>query len=335
MDNCMIGYLPAVCYFPSTVVLIDDNHSFLKSIVPGLSKDRAKYKIFNRPQSALRFLNEEYNKNSFVNRCLLRSDEEQLEHRTIDINVRAIHEECYNSQRFDEISVLIVDYSMPGMNGLELCKEIKDKSYKKILLTCEADESIAIKAFNEGIIDCFIRKHDQNLIKAIDAAVHELQKKYFHDLSMLVAMGLSMRGDNEMASMFLSDKVFIDFFDEVMQKINATEYYLMDISGSFMFLDVNGNPCWLVVKNEDEMSEFVSFAKDDNAPLDVIDPLIRRNKIPYFHADEELQTLPRNWEKFLHSAQRLKGNNEYFYSLITDSKAYSIRKISSFADNFL
>ena len=328
----MIGYLPAVCYFPSTVVLIDDNRNFLKSIIPGLNNDKAKYKIFSRPQSALEFLTEEYRMDSFINRCLLRPEEEQLEHRTIDVDVRAIHNECHNSKRFDEISVLVVDYSMPGINGLELCKQVQDKPYKKILLTCEVDESIAIKAFNEGIIDKFIRKHDPNLAKTINTAVHDLQKKYFHDLSRTVATGFSAHCGDEKTAVFLSDKVFIDFFDEVMQKTNAVEYYLMDSSGSFMFLDINGSPCWLAVKSEAEMSDFAGFAKDDNAPLSVIEPLIKRNKIPYFHTDNELQTFPQNWKNFLHSAKQLKGKDDYFYALITDPKAYSIGKITSFAD---
>jgi CheY-like chemotaxis protein len=70
-----------------------------------------------------------------------------------------------NPNRFSLPSVLVVDYAMPSIDGLEFCQELADIPIKKILLTGVADEKIATNAFNDGLIDRFIRKSDQNALE--------------------------------------------------------------------------------------------------------------------------------------------------------------------------
>ena len=62
------------------------------------------------------------------------------------------------SQKFD---IILLDYVMPGMNGLEVCDEIKkDKNNKEtpvIFLTADHSEEILMQAFDAGAVD-FIKK---------------------------------------------------------------------------------------------------------------------------------------------------------------------------------
>jgi len=327
----MEKYLPAVCYHPTTVVIVDDNRKFLESLQLELDPKQACYCAFDDSTKALEYLTKEYRFDPFPNRCLLHPVEEQLEHRTVDIDVRAIHNEANNKKRFAEISVLVIDYAMPNLNGFDLCQKLQKKPFKKILLTCEADESLAIKAFNSGIIDMFIRKNSPDFAATINNAIHDLQKKYFHELSKLIINCLIT--NYEYKSEFLTDAGFIDFFEEVFTDLNMSEYYLMDSLGSFMFLDYQGKAKWLVVKNEAEMQGLTEFAVNENAPKKIISALTKRSHIPYFHTDDELQTPPANWWKYMHPAKVLKHDAVYYYAIISDAKAYSIDgKILSFAD---
>ncbi|HAR63804.1 MAG: hypothetical protein DKM50_08675 [Candidatus Margulisiibacteriota bacterium] len=77
-------------------------------------------------------------------------------------------------------SVVICDYKMPGMNGIQFLAEIKDlfPDTIRIMLTGQADLNMAIDAVNEGNIFRFLTKPcDSELLeKSILAAFrqHEL-----------------------------------------------------------------------------------------------------------------------------------------------------------------
>lgn len=326
----MATYLPAVCYFPTTVVLIDDDRKFLNSVEGLLDFNQASFEFFDNSTKALGFLIA--NKaDPFTKRCILSPEEEELDHRTLDIDVRAIHREAANPRRFAEISVVVSDYAMPAMNGLELCEQLKDKPYKKLLLTCEADEKLAVQAFNAGLIDKFVRKDVPNFEATINQAIHDLQKQYFHDLSRTIVNALI--ADAMQPATFFTDPAFINRFEEIAKQARMTEFYLIDSAGSFMFLDVNGIPKWLAVKNEAEMQGFAEYARDaDEKNAEVIKLLKERRVVPYFHTDEDLQTGAEDWLPYLHPAQKISGKDVYYYSLITNPKTYSVGKISSFVE---
>ncbi|OPA73976.1 DNA-binding response regulator [Paenibacillus selenitireducens] len=58
----------------------------------------------------------------------------------------------------EKIDLAIVDWMMPKMNGLDVCKEIKARSDKKVLiLTAKSEEEDELKALHLGA-DEFIRK---------------------------------------------------------------------------------------------------------------------------------------------------------------------------------
>ena len=56
---------------------------------------------------------------------------------------------------------------MPDINGIEFCQNLKDKKVFKIMLTAEADSNIAIKAFNDGLINKFILKTTEHLHQGV------------------------------------------------------------------------------------------------------------------------------------------------------------------------
>jgi CheY-like chemotaxis protein len=46
--------------------------------------------------------------------------------------------------------VLVVDYSMPQMNGVEVCEALRHLPCKKILFTGAADEKVAVERLQSG-----------------------------------------------------------------------------------------------------------------------------------------------------------------------------------------
>ncbi len=62
--------------------------------------------------------------------------------------------------RYGLTHACIVDYSMPQMNGLDALAALSDWPGLRVLLTGQADEEIAVDAFNRALIDQFLPKQD-------------------------------------------------------------------------------------------------------------------------------------------------------------------------------
>ncbi len=70
--------------------------------------------------------------------------------------------------------VCVVDFSMPGMDGLQALSELTDWPGARILLTGQADERVAVGAFNRGLIDRYIPKQDPDVAARLTEAIESL-----------------------------------------------------------------------------------------------------------------------------------------------------------------
>lgn len=59
--------------------------------------------------------------------------------------------------------VLVLDYLMPGRDGLDTLRDLVDWPGHRVLLTGAFDEWLAVDAFNEGLIDHFLQKQQPDL----------------------------------------------------------------------------------------------------------------------------------------------------------------------------
>jgi CheY-like chemotaxis protein len=317
-----------LCYYPTTVVLVDDQKSFLNEFKHRLDKSLA-YQLYDNPKKLLEDFSR-YHPDYFINRSTIIPDEDnRLDDRIVyDVDLRQIHKEIYNPKRFEQVSVLIADYAMPGINGLECCKNIQNKYIKKILLTGEADNDLAVKAFNEGVINKFIPKNTPDLARLINQSIFELQMQYFSDLSESLFYSALAHGK---IPNYLNDKDFMTLFNQKCEEFKIVEYYLLDSQGSFLMLDEDANPYWLIVKSEQEMENLYQFAALEQAPVAVVDALKHREKIPYFYTDKDLESPPAHWVNYMHPADKLEGKKIY-YSFHLGNKTYpiEINKIISY-----
>lgn len=318
-----------VCHYPTRIVLVDDNKNFLETMHIQLG-DEFPCLFYDDPQKALHFLNNEYKSDAFINRCLLSEDDSTSESVVIDFNFRRLYQEIYNDHRSNEITVLIVDYSMAGMSGLELFKQLKSKSIMKILLTGEASKELAIEAFNADLIDKFILKTTPNMTDVLRQSIQELQGKCFLRWSDLV---LNKIQSARQTLNILEDVVFINFFNKVCENYKIVEYYLLDDQGSFLLLDLQAKPIWLIVKSDKEMDELYRYAEfEGDTPKEVLELLKNRHMLPYFHTEEELQVSPTHWKEYMYPATKLQSNkHNFYYAIVTHLNAYqlNINKILS------
>ena len=78
------------------------------------------------------------------------------------------------TERYALSRVCVVDFSMPGMDGLQALAELADWPGSRVLLTGQADEQVAVRAFNRGLIDQFIPKQSQDISRRLIEAVERL-----------------------------------------------------------------------------------------------------------------------------------------------------------------
>lgn len=78
------------------------------------------------------------------------------------------------SERFGLTRVCVFDYAMPGMDGLQALGELTDWQGGRVLLTGQADEHVAVSAFNRGLIDQFIAKQTPDISQHLIAVVQRM-----------------------------------------------------------------------------------------------------------------------------------------------------------------
>ncbi len=311
------------CYFPSTALFIDDSQDFLLNFVLQLDEKLA-YRIYDSPFLALEYIQKKRSELNFLSqRCISEYTEAKncpITNHTVNLDLAAIHAEVYNARRFSEISVVVVDYAMPGMDGIEFCRQLEHSNIKKILLTGQADEKLAIEAFNEGLIDRYVKKSDPSATDLITKNIHELQQQYFQAMSEMIIRMLSVSYPS-----CLEDKTFINFFNSMIAKHNICEYYLADHSGSFILLDEDARVSYLMVKTEADMRENYDMALDNGASDTVLDYLASAAKIPAFWQTNLCPPVNEQWEKYMVDCQSFGENSQYYFALINDKPLVEIK----------
>lgn len=321
------------CNYPTTTIIIDDDINFLNII-------NRHFKIedcmtYSSPKKAIEYLQTKIDFNRIQSRILkthLTSEDviSTPENFALLVNVHNLHEEIYCAQRFSDVSVIIVDYHMEEMNGIDVCEALSNHPAKKILLTGAIDkEKNVIEAFNKGIIDCFINKSDKNFSDKLNHTITSLKEAYFKDLSSTILAYMPT------TSTLLQNPYYINLIQSIKNQFNAIEYYLLDSSGSHLFLDKQGNPTWLFIKHESEINNYQTIAIDQEAPEDIINALANRDKFPYFFSTEDYQHSVSEWNEFLYQAHPLPVASGYYYAIANnDIKEKLIReKIFSYEMN--
>jgi CheY-like chemotaxis protein len=228
-------------FFPTTVLLVDDNVDFMGGCLIGLDVKRARYQLHSDPISALQSANSNAVKMGLPH-WSIEGDANPIEC-NVHVNVAKAQREVFVNERFDRISVVVTDYHMPGMNGIEFLSSIKDPHIQKILLTGFADEKLAVDALQSGIIHRYIRKQDDGLVQKLNTEIFEAQKRYFCSLGLDILVALKAQS----VAPPLQDPDFATFLFHHMETIGAVEYYLRDTQGNFIFIDANGKKQGLCV----------------------------------------------------------------------------------------
>lgn len=316
------GNFVPCCYFPTLSILVDDNARFLQGLQRFLGKEQVA-QVFDNPANALNFLSQHVkSENNLLYELLsLKEFENNEEEESVYVDISNISKLLYKKDRFDEPSLIIIDYAMPGMNGLEFSEKVKNQIFlpiKIILLTGEANEQTAVQAFNDGVIDKFIKKSAEDCLEKVKEYIQSLEIKYFQDISRIILDFFRAK-----SNFVLEDPEFIKLFNKVCQENKIVEYYLIDDSGSFIMLDEQGNITRLIVKTEEDMrSQYELALYDKNVSDETLNKLKNFESLVYFYNKKTVLYSAKDWQ--LENASMIEGKNKYFYSVIKGTNNYPL-----------
>ncbi len=224
----------AAYYYPTTIAIIDDNKHFLNNICFRLD-ELFTYSLFDWSAAALEYFNSKYIFDPIASRCLINNQ---------SVNFEIICKEATNHSRFEEVSVMIVDYNMPTHNGIEFCEQVKHLPIKRMLVTGTATQAQAIDAFNRGLIDKFIIKDTTHFDEELNQSLKELRYRYFQDISESIIKPLQAE-----EKCILNHPAYADFFKAFCKQNQIVEFYLYNAQGSFLLLDADANVSWFIVES--------------------------------------------------------------------------------------
>ncbi|MBA2657322.1 MAG: response regulator [Tatlockia sp.] len=296
--------------FKTQIVLIDDNKLFLNALDCALS-DTYQVNSFLDPYKAIDYIASSYEESLMINASnfvIEVTDEDDDNLNCYSVEFPKIKNLIDNAKKNNTISVVIVDYTMPLMNGIEFCEKIAHLPILKIMLTGHADFNIAIDAFNRGIIDRFLVKGSSNMDEAITENIDSMQSEFFEKHSYPLLNCLSATKNT-----LINSSEYKEHFREIIQQLNAIEYYMLDSLGSYLIISEQGIHYYFVVLLDMQLDVFIDIAKNSHATPDLLKKIESKMYAPILLKEEDYKIPVPNWNSILHSIEK---KNEYYSCLI-------------------
>lgn len=298
---------------PTLTVLVDDSDSFLKSLSFQLDPMLASM-TFHDTSVALDWLTKTSNPDEVPLQVNFDTQNQPPDQCNVALDLERIYRISEQRQRFATPSVLVVDYSMPQMNGLEFCQAVQHLPCKKILFTGAADEKIAVTAFNRGLIDRYIKKSDDNALDILEIEIAALQKAYFAEQSETLRELVVLHNYQ-----FLGDPALGALVEDLSRQMGFVEHYIFPNPTGILFFDKAGKPTLMIIETEQGMGAQYEIARDSDAPASLLNALMERRVIPFFSDPSGdgmySPAVGDNWHRYCEAAQVCQGQETYFWAL--------------------
>ena len=327
-------FLMPVAYHPRTVMLVDDDQAFLKQLALQLS-EHTPVITFSNPDEAILHLRKYY---AALKDCWLFQTKDSIE-----ASLEKSRRSFYSTDRFQGISTVVLDYEMPNKDGFAMVVETDETALRQpsyhhmVLLTAKRFSDFDSEFADFSVAKNYISKWDPKRIEQLLNILADTPVAFrWMSYSMVNKFSLN----TEEKPLVFRDGNFLPVLNETMKAHNLCEFTLFDRQGSLMFLDDQGRPSWLFVRNETGMENSLKLAEKLNAPLFVMDALESKKAILSLYEESDYGNLDRiNWNDYLLPLLRLdtdlrflgdytQGNppSPYYYAYTNQFPAFELDK---------
>ncbi len=294
-------------YHPTTCLVIDDDRLYLDSFNYNYA-DVTLCATEHRPERAIERLLKD------AERTGLTIDEANLapvgegaaDNPVVRLPASRIAAMARDPARFSRVSVAVIDFAMPSMTGVELCRKIKHLPVKKVLLTGKTGDATAVAAFNEGLIDLFLVKHDPDLPAKLRRIIRELQYSYFKDLTAPLEPIAKLEDTAFLDDPGIAALVFTSSPNASAQS-STISWYLRQ---ALMLVDEEGQVTIAWVSSQDRMRAQLEIAIEEGAPEALVKGLRAGDVILVCPTQTGfyVQKHVSDWQKYVLPCEEIAGN---------------------------
>ena len=314
------GCLPF--FHPTRIVFVDDELTFVRYLSASLNLN-SPVSCYASPLQLLAEFASGRLKASIELDCWSNYTDrfaDSAEQHLLSLDKTMLMMRVFARDRFDPVSVLVIDYAMPEMNGLELCRRLADLPCRKILLTGQAGATEAVAAFNEGLIDCFLPKGTSTK-RLLREQIARFQRAFIGDATVLVRQALCTE---TLAAWDDSD--FCSLFSELHAAHGVVEYYaIADPVEGFVLVNEYGQGRLLLTYTAASLDAQLAAARLSGAPADVLAVMQERRAATFFAEGRGNRGLTAaDWRCACVTVQPFATCPDRYFALLDDSEPFDI-----------
>jgi CheY-like chemotaxis protein len=166
--------------------------------------------------------------------------------------------------RYQLVQTCVVDFEMPGIDGLKVLQTLLDWPGSRILLTGQADEQIAIKAFNNGLIDQFIPKQTADIAGRLMTTLIKLARTAHPRLNTVWRTALQAHHQALLEVPSVMDALL------TLTRERWIEYVVLGEPFGLLGLDADGHCDWLQLEPTSGLNDVADLARSAGLGFDAV-----------------------------------------------------------------
>ena len=191
-------------------------------------------------------------------------------------------------KRYSTTRVFVVDYSMPALTGLEVLERLEQWPGARLMLTGQADEMLAVTAFNKGLIHQFIPKQTKDLARRLIETIQSLMEMPLGDLGKIWLNNLT----REQLGL-VRDPAVANWLVSLVKAQGWVEYVVIGAPFGILGLNADGMVGWLQIEHHESARSLEELADVVNT-LDLTPEQVQGVKAGQLVVDFELQLALRS-----------------------------------------
>lgn len=238
---------------PGTVAFLDDDPAYLEMLAEVMPRDWS-VKLFADPLDCIHHLQSEparWEADAWRQQDMI---DRGRNGQALIPQILAYWTEDGTS-RFDLTRILVVDYSMPAMNGLQTLSTLMDWPGSRILLTGQADEQIAVTAFNQGLIEQFIPKQSVDITRRLTDSIKRMLELPARGQGQIWRATLT----REQYALLCSPTI-APLLGALVLKQRWVEHVVIGAPFGVLGLDAVGQASWLQLEHRDNLRDLAELA---------------------------------------------------------------------------
>ncbi len=255
---------------PGAVVLLDDDADYLEMLAMVLPR-HWPLRLFTRPTQCVHAMHRELR--------LWEADLWQVQY-AVDLwrqgkplLPQVLGYWARATERFSLTQVCVVDFSMPAMDGLQVLSELVDWPGARVMLTGQADERVAVHAFNRRLIDHYIPKQSPNIALHLIETLDTLARRACERHEAILATTLRP----EQHALLRAPGVPQALADFVRRR--WVEHVVIGEPFGVLGMDGTGQVGWLQFETREGLAALAELAELEDLPSPVAEDVRRGHRL--------------------------------------------------------